>query len=189
MATPTNPPTSPISRRGPMRSPKKRNATRAVNITVIALVMAPMPAGARSAPQANNVNGMTELMAAMPAMRSHSAGVNCAGAAQSSGSRTSAPSPRRASTSGNGPKSAAATRMKRNDPPQMAPSSVSSSGLRQDASWAAAAAPQADTAAEGGAAGAVRAAGAAGGGCEAGIRRTPPQARVQPGAAAQAAAE
>src|SRR5256884_8332250 len=35
--------------------------------------------------------------------------------------------------------------MKRNDPPQMAPSSVSSSGVRQDASWAAAAAPEADT--------------------------------------------
>src|SRR5207248_482908 len=81
MATPTNPPTSPIRRRGPMRSPKKTNATSAVNITVMALVMAPMPAGARSAPQANRANGMTELMAAMPAMRSHSAGVNCAVAA------------------------------------------------------------------------------------------------------------
>src|SRR5256884_61438 len=175
MATPTNPPTSPIRRRGPMRSPKKRNATRAVNITVMALVMAPMPAGARSAPQANNVNGMTELMAAMPAMRSHSAGVNCARAAQSSGSRTSAPSPRRASTSGNGPKSAAATRMKRNDPPQMAPSSVSSSGLRQDASWAAAAAPQADTAGAEGAGGAGARGGAPGGGFEGEKRNgTPP---------------
>src|SRR2546429_18008 len=146
----------------------------------MALVMAPMPAGARSAPQANNVNGMTELMAAMPAMRSHSAGVNCARAAQSSGSRTSAPSPRRASTSGNGPKSAAATRMKRNDPPQMAPSSVSSSGLRQDASWAAAAAPQADTAGGGGAAGAAAGGGAAGGGFDADLRLDTLRRRLGP---------
>src|SRR5437660_11620161 len=119
----------------------------------MALVMAPMPAGARSAPQANNVNGMTELMAAMPAMRSHSAGVNCARAAQSSGSRTSAPRPRRASTSGNGPKSAAATRMKRNDPPQMAPSSVSSSGVRHGAAWVTVDAPGAETVGGEGAAG------------------------------------
>src|SRR6184192_2063823 len=153
MATPTNPPTSPIRRRGPMRSPKNRNATRAVNITVMALVMAPMPAGARSAPQANRANRMTELMAAMPAMRSHSAGVNCARAAQSNGNSTSAPSPRRASTSGNGPKSAAATRMKRNEPPQMAPSSVSSSGVRHGESWATADAPGAETAGVEGAAG------------------------------------
>src|SRR5256714_13616394 len=105
----------------------------AVNMTVIALVMAPMPAGARSAPQANSANGMTELMAAMPAMRSHSATLNRARAAHSSGSRTSAPRARRASTSGKGPKSAAAARMDRNEPPQMAPSIVNSSGARQGA--------------------------------------------------------
>src|SRR6266853_472511 len=95
--------------------------------------MAPMPAGARSAPQANSANGTTELMVAMPAMRSHSARLNCARAAHSHGNRTRAPSASRASTSGKGPKSAAATRMNRNDPPQMAPSTVNSSGVRHGA--------------------------------------------------------
>src|SRR5439155_7956004 len=113
-------------------------AMTAANITVMALRMAPMPAGSRSAPQANSANGMTELMAAMPAMRSHSATLNRARAAHSSGSRTSAPRARRASTSGRGPKSAAATRMNRNEPPQMAPSIVNSSGVRQGAPTASA---------------------------------------------------
>src|SRR5437764_15127930 len=99
----------------------------------MALLMAPMPAGARSAAQANNANGMTELMAAMAAMRSHSATLNRARAAHRNGSRMSAPRLRRASTSGKGPKSAAATRMNRNEPPQMAPSIVNSSGARQGA--------------------------------------------------------
>src|SRR5256886_13221603 len=110
----------------------------AANITVMALLMAPMPAGARSAPQANSANGMTELTAAMPAMRSHSATLNRARAAHSSGSRTSAPRARRASTSGRGPKDAAATRMNRDEPPQMAPSIVNSSGVRQGAPTASA---------------------------------------------------
>ena len=57
----------------------------------MALVMAPMPAGARSAPQANSANGITEFTTAMPAMRSHSPGVNCARACHRNGSRTSAP--------------------------------------------------------------------------------------------------
>src|SRR5947208_6168814 len=100
----------------------------AVNITVMALLMAPMPAGARSAAQANNANGMTELMAAMPAMRSHSARLNRARAAHKSGSRMSAPRLKRASTSGRGPKSAAATRMNSNEPPQMAPRIDNSTG-------------------------------------------------------------
>src|SRR5256884_9970322 len=105
----------------------------AVNIAGMGLLRGPMPAGARSAAQANNANGMTELMAAMPAMRSHSARLNRARAAHKSGSRMSAPRLKRASTSGRGPKSAAATRMNRNEPPQMAPSIVNSSGARQGA--------------------------------------------------------
>src|SRR5215831_10362574 len=102
-------------------------------MTVIALVMAPMPAGARSAPQAKSTKGRTELMSAMPATRSHTAGVKRARACQKKGIRMSAPSANRAATSGMGPKSAAATRMKRNEPPQTAPSSVSSTGVRHPA--------------------------------------------------------
>src|SRR5262252_760766 len=102
-------------------------------MTVIALVMAPMPAGARSAPQAKSTKGRTELMSAMPATRSHTAGVKRARACQRKGIRMSAPSANRAATSGMGPKSAAATRMKRNEPPQTAPSSVSSTGVRHPA--------------------------------------------------------
>src|SRR6516165_7131871 len=100
-------------------------------MTVIALVMAPMPAGARSAPQANSTKGSTELIAAIPATRSHTAGVKRARACHRKGIRMSAPSANRTSTSAKGPKSAAATRMKRNEPPQTAPSSVSSTGVRQ----------------------------------------------------------
>ena len=104
-----------------------------MNITVIALVMAPMPAGARSAPQAKSAKGITELTVAMPAIFSHSPGVNWARARHRNGSSTSPPSSKRVSTRGSGPKSDAATRMKRNEPPQMAPSTVSSNGVRQAA--------------------------------------------------------
>ena len=76
----------------------------------MALVMAPMPAGARSAPHANSVNGIAELMAPMPASRSHSAPFSCERARQRNGSRTIAPSASRISTSANGPKSFADTR-------------------------------------------------------------------------------
>ena len=113
-----------------MRSPNKRNATRAVNITVMALVMAPIPAGARSAPQANSTYGAAELMAAMPEIRSHRAGVNRARSRHRNGSSTTAPSASRVSTSGREPKSAAANRMKRKEPPHTAPRSVSSSLIR-----------------------------------------------------------
>ncbi|GAC1455801.1 MAG: hypothetical protein PVSMB6_13190 [Steroidobacteraceae bacterium] len=44
----------------------------------------------------------------------------------------SAPRLRRISTSGMGPKSVAATRMNRNDPPQIAPSTASSSRVRHE---------------------------------------------------------
>ena len=47
------------------------------------------------------------------------------------GSSTSAPSERRSSTSASGPKSAAAIRIKRNEAPQIAPSTVSSIGVTQ----------------------------------------------------------
>src|SRR5207253_6770258 len=56
-------------------------------------------------------------------------GVNWERARHRNGSNTTAPSARRTSTRANGPKSAAATRMNRNDPPQMAPSSVNSMGV------------------------------------------------------------
>src|ERR1700676_870162 len=113
-------------------------ATSAVNMTVMALLIAPMPAGARSAAQANSANGMTELMVAMPAMMSHRRGVNSARACHRNGSRMSAPRLRRISTSGTGPKSVAATRMNRNEPPQIAPSTASSSMVRHELAGAAA---------------------------------------------------
>ena len=46
-ATPTNPATNPIARRVVIDSPKKIRATRAVNMTAVALAIAPIPAGAR----------------------------------------------------------------------------------------------------------------------------------------------
>src|SRR3984885_7202294 len=109
-------------------------------MTVMALLMAPMPAGARSAPQANSANGSTEFTVAIPAMRSQTLKVNWARERHRNGIRTRAPRARRASTSGKAPKSPAATRMNRNEPPQMAPSRVSSSGVRQRAACAAPAA-------------------------------------------------
>jgi hypothetical protein len=109
------------------------NATIAVNGTAMALVMAPMPAGARSAPHANSANGTAELMAAIPASRSHRAPLNSERARHRKGSRMIAPSARRISTSANAPKSFADTRMNRNEAPQMAPSATSSVGVSQAA--------------------------------------------------------
>ena len=103
-----------------------------MNGTAIALLIAPMPAGARSAPHANSVNGIAELIAAMPVSFSHNAPVNCLRARQRNGSRMSAPKARRISTRAYGPKSFAATRMNRNDAPQIAPSTVSSTGVSQE---------------------------------------------------------
>src|SRR3984885_12576663 len=105
------------------------NATNAANITAMEFVMAPIPAGALSAPHAKRMNGMAELMAEIHVRCSHSPGVNCARARHRNGSNTMAPSARRTSTRANGPKSDAATRMNKNDPPQIAPSSVSSTGV------------------------------------------------------------
>src|SRR5580700_7776490 len=96
----------------------------------MALVIAPIPAGARSAPQANSTKGSTEFTTAMPRMRSHTPAPNCARACHRNGMSVSAPSASRASTRGSELKSLAATRMKRNEPPQIAPSSVSSMIVR-----------------------------------------------------------
>ncbi len=104
-------------------------AIRAANMTAMELVMAPMPAGACSAPQANKIKGMAELMAEIQVRCSHRAGVNWERARHRNGNNTTAPSARRTSTRANGPKSETATRMNRNDPPQMAPSSVNSMGV------------------------------------------------------------
>ena len=79
-------------------------------------------------------------------MRSHTRALNCARARHRNGISVSAPSARRASTSGTGPKSAAATRMNRNEPPQIAPSSVSSNSVRPRAGAAGAAAVSAGVA-------------------------------------------
>ena len=62
-ATPTKPASRPNARRLLMCSLKTTNATSAVNITAVAFVMAPMPAGARCAAQANSENGIAVLMA------------------------------------------------------------------------------------------------------------------------------
>src|SRR5580658_2618690 len=109
----------------------------------MALVIAPIPAGARSAPQANSTKGSTEFTTAMPRMRSHTPAANCARARHRNGMSVSAPSASRASTRGSGPKSLAATRIKRNEPPQIAPSSVSSMIVRPRPLAAAAAPPPA----------------------------------------------
>jgi hypothetical protein len=100
-------------------------------MTVVALAIAPMPAGARWAAHANSTNGTAEFSIAMPASRSHRTRVNCARTCQKNGIRTSAPRNNRTSTSAKEPKSCAETRWKRNDAPQIAPSNKSSIGVSQ----------------------------------------------------------
>ena len=69
-----------------------------------------MPAGARCAAHANSVNGIAELIAAMPVSCSHVRAVECARPRHSNGSRISAPSASRISTSGKRAEIAAPTR-------------------------------------------------------------------------------
>src|SRR3546814_7304125 len=126
--TPANQAISASERRVPIFSPKNRKPTSAVNSTVIALAIAPTPAGARCAAQANRLNGTAELIAPINASFGQSARGKCARDRHRNGSSTSAPSPRRISTSGTAQKSFAATQMNRNDAPQTAPSPDSSSG-------------------------------------------------------------
>src|ERR1700733_2827261 len=97
----------------------------------MAFVIAPIPAGARSAPQANNTNGMAELMTPIAANRQITRGAKLLRERQRNGSSTRAPSERGTSTSANGPKSPAAMRINRNEAPQIAPSNVSSIGVTQ----------------------------------------------------------
>src|SRR6478672_6022545 len=127
--TPAKPTSSDTTRVRPIFSPKNRKPTSAVNNTVIALAIAPMPAGARSAPQANSMNGTAELVAPISASLGHNVSGNCARLRHRNGSSTSEPNASRTSTSASGPKSFAAMRMNRNDAPQMAPSTPSSSGV------------------------------------------------------------
>src|SRR6266702_4343275 len=105
------------------------SATSAVNITVIAFAIAPTPAGERWAAHANKTNGIAELSAPMPASRIQRRRSNCARARQRNGSKTTAPRNRRTSTLPKAPKSWAATRMKRKEAPQIAPSTMSSRGV------------------------------------------------------------
>ena len=60
--TPAKPTSNATARCAPIFSPKNRNPTSAVNNTAIALVIAPIPAGARCAAQANRMKGIAELI-------------------------------------------------------------------------------------------------------------------------------
>src|SRR5690606_6426711 len=139
--TPANPASNASERRAPIFSPKNRKPTSAVNSTVIALAIAPMPAGARCAAHANSTNGTAELIAPISASFGHDRAGNRARARHRNGSSTSAPSASRISTSGTAPKSFAATRMNRNEAPQIAPRRVSSSGVIQSRGVACASPP------------------------------------------------
>src|SRR4029079_12221410 len=62
-ATPMNPTSRPNARRLLICSLKTTKATSAVHITAVAFVIAPIPAGARCAAQANNEKGIAVLIA------------------------------------------------------------------------------------------------------------------------------
>jgi hypothetical protein len=102
-------------------------------MTAVAFVIAPMPAGARWAAHANNENGMAELIAEITMSGRMCARLNCTRPRHNSGSRISAPRVSRISTSGSAPNSRADTRMNRNEAPQIAPRTVSSTGVSQRA--------------------------------------------------------
>jgi hypothetical protein len=94
--------------------------------------MAPMPAGARSAAQANSAEGTAALTMPTRVTRSHMPGVKWRRSRHRNGSSTSAPSPSRNSTSGIAPKAGAATRMNMKADPQIAPSSRNSADADQE---------------------------------------------------------
>src|SRR5688500_3753310 len=71
-------------------------------------------------------------MTPMPSRRNQCDALSCALTRKRKGERINAPSASRNSTSANAPKSLAAMRMNRNDPPQIAPSSSSSAGVSQE---------------------------------------------------------
>ena len=129
--TPMKPAASATPRRALIFSPKNTTATSAVNNTAIALQIAPTPAGARCAAHANSTNGIAELIAPISASSGHFLAGNSARSRHRNGSSTAAPSASRISTSANGPKSGAATRMNKKDAPQIAASTVSSMGVSQ----------------------------------------------------------
>ncbi len=139
--TPEKPTSNANARRGPIFSPKNRKPISAANSTVIALQIAPIAAGARSAAQANSTNGNAEFTRPMGASHSQRRAGNCARARHRNGISTSAPSSRRTSTSAYGPKSGTAMRMNRNDEPQTMPRPSSSSGVAQSRAAGAGVAP------------------------------------------------
>src|SRR5690606_33791185 len=129
--TPTKPAINPSPLRRLIFSPYNRNATMLVNITTVALLIATMPAGARGAAHAKSTNRAAELMMPMPSKRNQCDAVSLSLTRRRNGNRISAPSASRTSTSANAPKSLAAMRMNRNEPPQTAPSSSNSAGVSQ----------------------------------------------------------
>ncbi len=129
--TPIRPTISAINRRSEIASRHTAKATTAVNNGVIELAIAPTPAGARSAPHANSVNGIAELSSPTMARRIHNTGEIAPRERHKNGDSDSAPSVMRTWTRAIGPKSPAATRMNRNEPPQIAPSATSSMGVIQ----------------------------------------------------------
>lgn len=96
---------------------KNRNPINAAHNAVMPLAMAPTPAGARSAAHANSRKGSAELIAAISAIIGQRCSENRARSRHRNGSSSNEPSARRISTSGTGPKSFTAMRVKRTSCP------------------------------------------------------------------------
>src|SRR5687767_15306239 len=112
-----------------MGSRHATTATSAVKSTVVLFAIALTPAGARVAAQANNTNGIAEFIAPIAMSRGQRRTGSSRRASQTNGSSASAPNASRTEASGSAPNSGAATRMNRNDAPQIAASASSSSGV------------------------------------------------------------
>src|SRR6185437_15286295 len=129
--TPTSPAAKPASRRPPIRSPKIANAARAANGTAMLLTIALTPAGARSALHANSRKGSNVFTKPIAAILNQPVVASWWRARHRNGDSTNAPSARRTSTSASGPNFGAAILRNRNEPPQIAASSSSSTRVRQ----------------------------------------------------------
>src|SRR5690348_1569795 len=129
--TPTNPIASPVRRRAPICSRNSMNAASAANGTAMLLTIALTPAGARSALHANSRNGSRVLTSPIAMILNQPTAASCPRARHRNGASTNAPSARRTSTSETGPNLGVAILRNRNEPPQIAASNTSSTGVRQ----------------------------------------------------------
>jgi hypothetical protein len=126
---------------------EEQECHQAANRTVMALQIAPIAAGERCAAHANSKNGMAELIKPIKASLGQMAAIEGGTIAPQERQHHQRPQGQADVDQGERrPNGFAATRMNRNDPPHMAPSTSNSMGVRQSRSAIAGLRPASTTA-------------------------------------------